>query len=178
MCPCGHACCASVRLAAHYVLFLRLPDPSGCATRHPKPSSSKTTVQQSARVALPPEALPLQMTSPKVIRRSRLVMPDQRCREEGRGGPPRIVLRCGFNTRPLFRCSLLLLGAVRLPVGRETDLDCLAENTAPRERGLLLKRHSQSAAFQAPADQAGTGAPPPAATLLPGLVMVYVSSSA
>lgn len=86
------------------------------------------------------------------------------------------------RTRPLFRRSVFIEEPFGCHPEPETNPDCLAGDIAPRAKlnaelrtlGLLLKRHSQSAAFQAPPDQGGTGEPPRQHTLLPGLVMVYI----
>lgn len=64
----------SVRL----VLSLRLPVPSGSGPQSSQPSETVTPHAQGARVALPPETQFLRITPPRVLRRNRPVMPDQR----------------------------------------------------------------------------------------------------
>ena len=72
------------------------------------------------------------------------------------------VLWMRAKARPLFRRSiaLRLRRAVRVPAEQETSFDYLAEASLYRPRGgdrLLLKRHSQSAAFETPADSLREG---------------------
>ena len=82
------------------------------------------------------------------------------------------------STRPPFRRSYVP-GAIRAAPGRsrarKRARHCLAASSpANLFRGpqLLLKRLSQSPAFQTPGYQPGTAEPPAAAVDLPGLVMV------
>ena len=69
-----------------------------------------------------------------------------------------------------------------VPPEQGTGFDCLAEDTAQPFRiqrrkpaGFLLERRSQSTAFESPGCHTRHRGTTPAAILLPGLVMVYVS---
>lgn len=102
-------------------------------------------------------------------------MPDQRRPAKSlEKTPSRVRCECGYGhfcdlARPLFRRSLLPPRG-KLPgchTEQETSFDCLAEDIAPSPKegeDFLLKRHSQSAAFETPADQQAPGDHPGSST--------------